>query len=161
MNRAILLIWTVLVCAAAPVLFLVSVALWISALGSDHWERYVPLGILAGLGAISLVVVIMEIRRLAWQWLSPIFSPLIWTCVTGFCSWWVLLLLLDRPWNEHVVNCDPYGVCTTSSELYLPPLLFTVFISVFTFGPFLRSVYDLYGAFRTPPTRFVSRRRLH
>jgi hypothetical protein len=159
MNRALLLIWTILVFASAPVLVLASARLWWLALGAfgSHWEEGSAYAVLAGFSAILLIVAIMEIRRLAWRWHSPMFYPAIRTLVIGPFAAWLALFLLAQPWNDERLACDHYGACTTSNHIEVGALIFMLFLSVFTFGPFLGSVFQLYSSWRIPPARFVYR----
>lgn len=167
MQRGGLLIWTVLMVLAVfavPFVFLIALLASTSAGDSSSGMNSIRAGLLValtGLFALLFVIIIREIQSIGRRWNSPMYYPAIWTFVTGFFAGWFVLFLPSRPWESRSVDCNLYGLCINSSHIEAFGLILTWFFGVLIFGPVLRSVFDLYSAWRIPPARFVYRRRRH
>jgi hypothetical protein len=161
MQRGRLLAWTVFLLVAAfavLIVFLMGLA-W--APGSQSRTQDVLVVVFAGLMALLLIIIVVEIRRTGRRWNSPIFYPAINTSVIGVFAAMFVLFLRHRPWDWQDTSCNGLtGACTTAHHFEPIGLALTLFFGLLIFAPFFRSACDLYAALTTPRARFVARRRL-
>jgi hypothetical protein len=185
MQRGGLLIWTGLAMVAALILWLLFVSLLMavffaggsvcssggvidssgtqtfdqSCTGLD-WRAIGLFGSLTSLAGAGLYSTALAIRGLARRWHSHMFSPTVWASVFAIPAAWVVWGLTSAPWNSPTVTCDQFGTCTSSTHFETAGLIFALFFVAIFVVPFLFSAFMLYSAWRIPPARFISRRRL-